>query len=197
MKINNQLDIIRKDVTPLVEVANAIAITTQEGMKGAVEVLSKLNQINDRITAEKEKVTKPLNAALKAERGRWKPIEDMYETAIGSIRAKMSAYQSEEVKRQKDEEARIAARVGAGRGKLKIETAVSKIEAIKKVDEKIAGDSGMVQFREVEDFEVMDVTMLPIDCLLPNEVEIRKKMKAGVKVEGVRYFTKQVPVNFR
>jgi hypothetical protein len=182
---------------PIVEKATTLEITTKEEMLEATDILSKLNIFCDNITEEKEKITKPLNQALKAERARWKPLEEQYEAAIASIRAKMGKYQTEEIKRQADEAKAIADRRGEGKGYLKVETAVRQIAEIEKVEKKVTTDAGSVSFKAIKMFEVMDVTMLPKEYILPDETAIRQAMKEGKELAGVRYWVEQVPVNNR
>ncbi len=121
----------------------------------------------------------------------------MYERGINYLRTAMSDYQTEE-KRVADEKAeKIAARVGDGKGKLKVETAVSQIEQIETPQKEVATEEGLVQFRTVQQFEVTDFALLPDDYKTANEVAIRKAMKDGIELPGVRYFEKQVPANYR
>jgi len=166
-------------------------------MKEAVELLSRLNQFNDKIVAEKEKVTKPLNEALKAERARWKPVETVNEEAIEIVRGKMSAFQTAETKRQREEEARIAARVGEGKGKLKFETAIKKIDEVEKPDVQVNTESGMVKFREDKVLKIMDETFIPDEYWVLDEKKILSALKGGVNVPGAVLEIKMVPLNYR
>lgn len=179
------------------EHASIMKITTPNDMEQATAILSRLNQFSDSLTKEKEKVTKPLNAALKAERERFKPLESMLESSIATIRRNMSAYQTEKVRLQRIEEQKIADRIGTGKGKLKIETAIAKIDAVEKPEVKVTTDNGSVRFTPMRKFEVTDSSLLPKEYITANEVAIRAAMKAGTELPGVRYWTEQVPVNTR
>lgn len=196
-KKDNNLALIEKEVSPIVERAQALTIKDEKTMTGGAELLSTLNIRLDKIVAEKEKVTKPLNEALKNERARWKPFEIQLDEAIALIRRKMSAYQTEQKRLADEEEARIAARVKEGRGNLKPETAVRKMEEIERPAGAVTAASGMVKFNTVKVFEVMDLTLLPIEYHLANEVMIRKAMAAGIELPGVKYSTEQRPANYR
>lgn len=189
--------VVEKQALLTVENAELKIIANANDMEQATSILSRLNQFSKDLKAEKEKVTKPLNEALKAERERFRPTEEKLEAAILSIRKKMSAYQTAQKKREDEEAAKIAARIGAGKGKLKVETAVEKIDAIDRVASKVSTEAGSVSFRTDKKFEVMDVTLLPADCILPNEVAIRAAMKNGIELPGVRYYEEQVPINRR
>lgn len=188
---------IQKKVAPIIKKADALTILSGEDMKDAVATLSTLNKWNDDVEEDEDKIVKPMKEALKEVQGRYKPLKAMLADAIANVRSKMTIYQTE-VKRIADEKAaKIAARVGEGKGKLGLETASNKIDAIEKPDQKVASDEGMVRFETVKKFEVMDITMLPIQYHLADEVAIRAQMKAGIELKGVRYYTEERPINTR
>jgi hypothetical protein len=188
---------IIKQVAPLVEQAQSLTIENQKDMTAASEFLSKLNKTLDGVTKEKEKVTKPMNEALKAERARWKPYESQLEEAISIVRKGMTTYQTEQTRIAAEKQAKIAGRVGAGKGKIGVETAVKQMQEIEKPEENIETSAGSTDFIPVPCFEVMDITMLPIEYHLADEVAIRKEMRAGRELAGVRYWIEQRPRNFR
>lgn len=195
--MSKQVQLIQKKINPLVEKAKTFKISTQEDMEDATEMLSQMNQFGDKIKTEKEKITKPLNEALRAERARWKPLETMYDEGISAIRKAMTAWQTAQKKIADEKTEKIVSRVGKGKGKLKAETAVKKMDEVDKPEGAIATDAGMVKFRTVDKFEVEDIKKLPAEYLLPNEVAIRAAMKKGEKIPGVRYYQEEVPINFR
>lgn len=197
IKKEDTLALIEKEVSPIVSKAKSLAIFDDKTMTGGAELLSTLNLRLDKITEEKERITKPLNEALKAERSRWKPFEIQLDEAIALIRRKMSNYQTEKKRAADEEEARIAARVKEGKGNLKAETAVKKMEEIDRPAGAVTAESGMVKFKTVKVFEVMDLTMLPIEYHLADEVAIRKAMNAGIELPGVKYGTEERPDNYR
>ncbi len=188
---------IAKEVSPIVSKAVELKIVDGETLKVGVELLSVLNQWNDKITAEKERVTKPLNEALKAERSRWKPVETQNSEAIEHIRDEMSKYQTEQVKIQKEKEVLIASRVKAGKGNLSIETAVKKIEALDVPDKEVATEAGLVQFRESVILKIIDISLIPREYFELDEGKLLKDLKSGKQVSGATTETLQVPVNYR
>lgn len=172
-------------------------IASPKDMETATIELSRLNQALDAITGEKEKVTKPLNAALKAERSRWKPSEDALEEAIARIRRKMTDYQTAALAKAELEAAAIADRAKPGRGNLSDGTAMRKIGEIDRPESRIETSAGKLRFEAVRCFEVMDVTMLSKEYILADEAKIRADMRKGIEVAGVRYYTEQRPINNR
>lgn len=189
--------VIQREVAPIISEALEVEIKGKEDMKIATELLSKLNKVADRIDEEKAKVLDPLNEARKAEMARWKPLEIQYGKAIEYLRAEISAYQTAEIKRQREEEAKIAARVGEGKGKIKIETAVKKMEKIDKPETMVTTEVGVIKFREQKVIKYIDEKLVPREYLIVDEKKVLDALKAGVSVPGCVLDSVQVPVNSR
>lgn len=197
MTEKNLVPALQKEVSPVVAKAQALEITDAASMAEATAMLSTLNRVNDEATDSKEKLTKPLNAALKEIRSRYKPLEDIVGDAIDIIRGKMTKYQTEAKRIADKAAADIAGRVGEGKGHFKSETAVKKIAEIERPPQAVATAEGVVKFKTIRKFEVMDMALLPMEYHLADEVAIRKAMMAGTELTGVRYYTEQVPENTR
>lgn len=174
-----------------------VTIIDTKSMEHAAEILSQANKYLDAITAEELKVTKPLNEALTQERLRFKPFKDKAERVIANIRAQMSAYQTAEKKRVDAETAKIAARIGDGKGKIKMETAVRKLEAVVTPEEAVVTHSGLVKFRTRVFLDIVDISLIPREYLIPDEKRITEALKAGTVVPGATLNEEQVPVNYR
>src|SRR3990167_1360820 len=192
---NTEVTVIEKNLSPLAEKATNLQMKDDTTMKTGVELLSQLNQINDRITQEKDKVLKPLLEATKQERARWKPAEAQNQTAIDTIRAEMTRYQTAITKQKQIDEQKIASKVSSGY--IKLDTAVTKIEALPEISKNIATDSGDVQFREKKQLLITNIDEIPREYMLPDEMALLRDLKAGKTIDGVTLETIQVPVNYR
>lgn len=192
---NKELVPLKKKIEVVADKVSKFEIKSADDLKEAVTVLSEMNKYADSVKEKKELLTKPLNLALKNARAMFAPLEDIYESAISMLRGKMTKYQTEQVAIKKAEEQKLADRVT--KGTLKMETAMKKMDAIVPVEKEVATDSGLVQFREVKRFEVVDIKVLPIEYHMANETMITKAMKEGKEIIGVRYYVEQVPVNYR
>lgn len=195
--MENQTEEIIRELVPLEEQAQSIEINTPETLAYAVSILSTLNKINDRITEEKERVTKPLNEALKAERSRWKPAETRNQTLIDAIRLKMSQYQTQALKAKQEAEASIASRIAPGKGNLSLNTAVKKLEALPTVEKTTSTNEGSVQFREKAILKITDITKIAKEYFDLNEARLLADLKSGKLIEGADIEIIQVPVNYR
>lgn len=188
---------LKKKVITLAEQAESFIIKNAKDLTKAIEILSNLNKMGDAIKEKKETITKPLNIALKNARELFKPLENPYEEAIQILRGKMSEYQTALVRKEEQEKAKIASRVGEGKGKLKFETAVAKIEEVEIAEKNISTEAGAVNFRTVKKFEIVDLKLVPIEYHQLNESLATKAMKDGIELPGLKYSEEQIPVNYR
>jgi len=193
-----ELKKVQLNVTKVATNSLALEIKNEKDMSQATELLSQLNLKASEVKKDKEKLTKPLNTVLKDIRGRYKPMETQLEKGIKHIRSVMGIYQTEKEEQAEAEREKIVARVGQGRGKLKVETAVSKMAEVTGADVKVAGESGSVTFKK--DYEIISVNKreVPEDFLIVDEVGIRKLLNAGSEeVAGVVAKKIKVPINRR
>lgn len=192
-----QLAVIEKKAHPLATQATSLVIKTEKDMDAANTLLSQMNRMSDRIEEEKNKTYKPAYATVVAIRKQWKPLEETFESAIALLRKNMGAYQTKKVAAARIEEDKIANRVGEGKGKLRATTAMAKIDEIERPDRTVSSEHGATRFDTVKEFKVVDVSKLPVEYILPNEVAIRAAMRRGVELPGVEYQEVQRPMNFR
>lgn len=195
--MSTEIRTYQKKVPNIVAEAESLEITDASSMQAGAELLSRVNKTLDAIDSEEEKVLAPMKEAMKAEKARWAPMREMLKPVVQKLRDGMSAYQTAEQKRVKEEKERLASRVGEGKGKLKLETAVAKMDEVETPDEVIAGSSGLVKFRTVKELVIDDATLIPREYLVPDEKAIKAALGAGKSVKGARLEEKQVPVNFR
>lgn len=191
------VQVIEKKLSPIIAAAEKLEVTDEKSENDATLMLSQLNAVGDAMAEKKAKVYDPAWATVVAIRAEWKPKETILETAIKMIRRKMIAYRTAAQELIDTKEAHIAARVKEGKGNLSAESAVKQMENIEKPTDVVTTGAGIVKYKPVKCFEVMDVTLVPIEYHLIDEVAIRKAMNEGKEVAGVRYFIEQRPVNTR
>ena len=191
--MSKEITVLKKEVAPFVKQAKAVEIVDQKSMEAAVTTLTQINRFMDKVTEEKEKVTKPLNQALKAERARWKPIETVAEEAVGIIKGKMSAYQTAEMKRIREEEAKIA----ASAHKDGIEKSVAKMEGLDRPDAQVSGGVGKVKFKETQTLKITNEKKVPDEFWVIDDKKLLEVLKSGVQVPGAEIEVVQTPINYR
>ena len=192
---DKSLTITPKIIAPVVARASEIEIIDAPSMKVAVEFLSEANNYLDKVVEWKEKKTKPLNEALKVIRAETKPVEKALEEAIENVRGKMSAYQTAQVRIQKEQADKIAQKVSDG--KIKIETGVHKLGEIAVPEKEVATDAGLVQFRETKVLKIVDIKLVPDKYFVIDEAEVMSDLKQGIEVPGCEINIIQTPINYR
>lgn len=159
-----------------------LVVADQKTLEQASEIRSQAKKYLKDLTTEKEKVTKPLNDALKAERARFKPLEEKAEKVIKYLDRQMTDYQTEVARKAEAAKEKIAARIGDGKGKLQIETAMNQIANVETPDDVV----GNTQFVTAYELIVTDIKAIPDEYL---KIEVRtlaltQALKAGVVVPG-------------
>lgn len=197
MKEDNTIVQYQKEVTPIIKQAETLTVTNAEEVKEATEVLSRLNKSIDSMEAEKDKVLGPLKEAAKAEKARWKPLEDMFGGAVDRIRGLLSSYQTEQMRIKRAEEAKVLARMGEGKGKFKAETVIRKLGEVTAPEAKVEVESGGLSFRESKQLKVTDESKVPDEYWVIDEKKLLDALKEGKVVDGAEIEIIQVPVNKR
>lgn len=177
------------------EATAVIAIKTPEDMTNATKVLSVLNKTLDLLTEKKKLLTDPINKALKEIRSRYKAPEEILESKIEEIRGMMIQYQTKQIAIADKKEAKLAEKLADG--SISIEKATDAMAKLPDVPTTTQTEEGSIKFKPIKCFEVLDISALPIEYHLANEVKIRASMGEGKELPGVRYFIEQRPYNSR
>ena len=194
MTNNNQITVVQQELHPLITESSALAIVSNGDLSRATAILSQMNKIIDRVTKEKERITRPLLDALAVERGRWKPIENAYNNAIEPLRAKISVYQTLQVSRQAEAAKKLAKDLA--RGNVSFDEASQALQETQAV-EKVKTDEGTLAFRATATLKVTNKSLIPDNYWVMDEAELLKDLKDGKSIPGVRLEIIQVPVNRR
>lgn len=169
-----------------------IDVISPETMQHAVSILSQLNTTLDTITADKETLTKPLNASLKAIRDKYRPVETELNNHITTLKAKITTYQTQEIAKQKQIEAKIL-----NDQRTTTETKINKLATIDQPEQKVTTDNGKVSFITVKKYRVTDINRVPRAFLIPNDTAIKEAMKESHPIDGVEYYEEQSLRNYR
>lgn len=197
MKSNNQVSVIKIEqrVKPFINKVEALKIKDEASMEEATELLSQANSLLKSIKEEHEAQAEPFKTPLKEIDQAYAPTEKTLKSLIDLIRQSMSTYQTQVTNTLKSKEQSIVDRIGDGKGKLKFETAVTKIEELEKPATKLKTDSWSLSFREKLVLKVIDPSLIPLAYLIPDENKILSALKAGQEVPGCVIEIIQVPIN--
>src|SRR6266404_1429530 len=94
MDIKDNLPVLQKEASPVLQKVLDLQITTPKDMEQAVTMRETLKRIEKAMKTDKEKITKPLNDALKEVRSRYAPTEANVSGALDIVNKKMSDYQT-------------------------------------------------------------------------------------------------------
>jgi len=187
------MDKLIKEIKPVLENVKEMQIVQAEDLVTATDFLSRINKYADTLKKDRLSLTQPLEDSLKLIRAKYKPTEDMLKIAVDAIKAKMGGYQIKQLEEQRNKEEKIIDKLS--KGIIDQDVAIDKFSKIGEVDKKVSSDAGTVSFREEKDFEVVDISKVPPEFLLPNMTTLRVAMKNGFEIPGCKYFTKQVITN--
>jgi len=191
-----ELQVIEKEVVPFVgKINEKFVIANPKQMKEASEIRVQLKAYEKQIKEKRESASKPAYAAYKAIMNMFNPLESKVKETLAIISNEMSRYQEEQDAIAEAAKQKIENRIGEGKGYLKPETAIEKMDAITEPASVISSESGNTMFINKPDCEVEDISKVPLEYLVPDMVKIREAMKGGTKIEGVRYFIRKVPRN--
>lgn len=177
---------IKARTTKMQSVVNTLVISDATGLAEAAKVRGAIKDVAKQVKNKKEEITAPLNIALKNVRLLFAPLEAACDEASRNVDLKVIAYNREVEMARQEAEAREAAKVE--RGSIKVETAARHLEAVPEVQKHVATDKGSITISKIKKFKVVDLALLPVAYLLPNEPEIRRAMHAGTELPGVEYW---------
>ena len=183
-------------VNPTLVAGETMEIVTPDDLKAATEVLSQVNKVMDHVKEEKDKVLGPLKLLADTEKARWEPLESRLKPIIARLRGLMSSYQTEALRKKKEEDEKILARTKEGKGNFTPETAIRKMGEIA-VDEKVEAESGGLSFREKKVLKITDKAKIPKIYWIVDEDAVFAALKEGVEIEGAEIEIQQTPINRR
>lgn len=187
---SKELAPIKGKISKMTSVVNELVIKDEPTLKVAVDLLSKIKTTYKLV---KERMEAPVKRAYQA----YKDIKTEQDQTFGVfisdcenaeriVKDKMIVYSRKVEADRLAAEKKLADRVEAGT--LKVETAAKKLEAMPDKPTHFVGNKGSMTIKKIKKFRVEDLSKLPIQYHLPNEVEIRRQMLAGVELPGVVYW---------
>lgn len=180
---------------PIIHVpdTSSITISDQASLEQATSILSQLNKNLDVLTAHKEEKTKPINAALKAIRSDYKPLEEQLITAITQVKTSITTYVNKQIAEANALQARI---LSDGRT-----SATTKIDKLSTIDQsatdKVHTEQGSVSFVTVKKWRVTQPNEIPRHFLMVDEDKVKQAMKDNFQVTGIEFYEEQSLRNYR
>lgn len=184
------LTAIKGQISKLENAASSLTIATTEDYTQAVDLVAQLKDRGSKIKILKESITKPANEILKNARAMFAPVEAQHANAEAIIKTKLLDYKRQKDAEAREAEAKIAAKVEAGR--MRLDTAEKKLDNIERVENTTRGNVGEVQVRKVKKVRIVDAALLPREYLIPDDVAIRRDALGGKTIPGVEIFEEEI-----
>ncbi|MFA5050995.1 MAG: hypothetical protein WC499_02670 [Patescibacteria group bacterium] len=186
MEENQELAVVKTQVTKALSAVNELVIKTPEDYTKADEIRSKIKAVGKMIDTKKKEITKPLNDSLKKIRELFAPIETTYESVEKIINNKMVVYRDEQDKIAEAKKLKIASQVESGH--IKATTAIKKMESI--VDTKTTLKEAGVKSttRKLPRVRILNEKLIPREYLVVNEKFVLEALKAGKAVDGAELY---------
>lgn len=174
------IQVLKAQTTQKMNAAVALEIKSPEDLEKGKDILNKIAQYKKAVKAQKDKILKPMNEAVKEVRNFFAPIEERVDQADQEIRGKILSYNRVVQEKQAKEQVKIEEKVAAGT--MKQETAEKKLE---KQAEQVAA----IPTRKVAKLVITDEQAIPDEYWVIDMVKLRKAVISdrvavpGTKVE--------------
>lgn len=170
-KIEKELQIFN-DFNPEVTIKN------QDDLLSAGTMLKTVDDYLKKVTEKRKSITDPMRESLAVVMDMFSPYEKKFKGLKETIKKSMEDFQKAEAARIAVETERVEKRVE--KGTMRTDTAVSKLEQIGTITKSAEGFST----KKVKVVKIVDKSLIPIEYMEPNMVEIRKAVLYGKGVPG-------------
>lgn len=161
---------IKRDLQPLTKLP---VIKTDKHYEDAREKFKLIGQLEKELKTRKEKITKPLNQALKEARDLFRPYEDQLKELSGSWADILGEYANAR------ENARIKALEAINSDKRLKNTATIQ-NKLNEIESRAAGTM------RIKTLDIQDPAQIPEEFWVIDEVKLRAVLIAGQEVPGAR-----------
>lgn len=170
---------IEKEFLPVIAIAKSIKVVDKQSLEVASEVREKIKEAIKRTKDNKEFLYRPWKNKIDAINDLYKPLEKQLDSILKDLNTGMSAYQTAIFTAQKLKEAKIAKAMS--KGKIDVDTAIDRINEVKKVE-----DTDLTGFVKKQKLEIINLSKIPREFLIPDEKKILDALKNGLSVTGAR-----------
>ena len=183
-----------KEVSVFEKTANELQINSAEDVENAVDTLGSIKKMQKLLKDKEDSAKKPFQETLNGIRDAFRPINTNLANAEAVIKGKITTFRAAEYKKAEEQKAKIEARVGDGKGKLQVQTAInqiSNVEASKSAGHINTGNSSMT-VRMIKKLEITNEALIPREFLVVDSAKIRASafkiydlQKEGVAVDMI------------
>ena len=165
-----------KEVSIFERTANDLTINNAGDMEKAVEVLGSIKKMQKHLKTQETDAKKPYQELVKGIIAAFKPVNTQLTAAEDTIKGKIGAFRRKEAELAEAKKAKIEARVGEGKGKLKEQTAINQIANVEQNRSAAHIDTGTSKLttRKVKKLNITDESLIPREFLVVDTAKLRK-----------------------
>lgn len=187
------LSVIEEKAAGMETMLAAVKITTDEEYDAVAEKIGNVKKFKKYVQDEMAKLVDPAKAIIEEAKSKYNPFIVQCDNARAKLDKLALDYYNAKEKKRLEDEAKIAARVGDGKGHIKVETAAAQIEKLPEVRKSVKTGSGSMTITKRPVMYIVDENLVPDEFWIVDEVKLRQAalalhkagmtMIAGVKVE--------------
>ena len=174
-----------KEVSIFEKSADDLKITNNTDMETAADLLGSVKKMQKSLKTKEDDAKRPFQDTLNGIRAAYKPINADLSAAESTIKGKVVDYRKKEAAAAEEKKNKIEARVGEGKGKLKVQTAINQISNVDqgKSEAHIDTGSSSMTVRMIKKVRITDESLVPRDYLV---VDTTKVKAAAVKIHDLK-----------
>lgn len=177
-----EIQVLEKQVSPLVEKANGYVIDSVEVVDEASAFLKQVKDAETNIEQARLKITAPLNQSLKQANELFRNLRSPLEQARTLLTGKILSWKQAETRRIEAEEAKA-------RKLQDYHESVGHNVSAPKVLERLDNKIGNTQTVKYWTFEIIDIVKIPEPYKVVNENAVRQAVRDGVReIPGIKIF---------
>jgi hypothetical protein len=178
-----------KEVSIFEKTANDLQINSAADVEGAVDTLGSIKKMQKHLKSQETDAKKPYQELVKGIIEVFRKPQTQLANAETTIKQKITTFRAAEAKKAEEQKAKIEARVGEGRGKLKVQTAINKISDVESSKSAAHVDTGSSKMtvRMIKKVRITDESLIPREYLTIDTTKVTNAAKKiyDLKKEGV------------
>lgn len=192
----------QEQIQHLATACKNIVINSSDSLEQAKELAKNAKKIENLIEDKRKEITKPLLDEKKQIDDYAKSVTADLNTAVKELRDKILRYEQEQERIRQEELRKIEAERRAKEEELRKqmlenqtvdEDAVKELQVLKSQQAAIISETPKNSITKVWTFEYVDIGLIPIDYMMPNEPKIKQAIKSGVReIPGLVIFQKEL-----
>lgn len=170
---DTQIAVIKRNVTAMEKMVDEYQITTDQELADVATKISSIKKFKTQVQDYKKQFTAPAREIISNANEMFDPIIGRCDELRSTLDQRAIAYHTQKEKERKEAEAKLAAKVEAGR--MKPETAVKKMEALETPEKTIRTDQGSsLSFTKRKVATIEKPELIPDEYWIIDEARVKR-----------------------